>query len=97
MPGDLQELATFYRQAPSTSVLTHGDLSSLNILVRGDTVVGIIDWETAGWFPLYWEYTCASNVNPQNEFWRQEVDKFMTPMPHELRMEGIRQKYFGDF
>lgn len=27
---------------------THGDLSSLNILVRDDTIVGIIDWETAG-------------------------------------------------
>ncbi|POR35772.1 kinase-like domain-containing protein [Tolypocladium paradoxum] len=97
VPGDLQELATFHKQASSRSVLTHGDLSSLNILVRGDEVVGIIDWETAGWLPLYWEYTCAWNVNPQNEFWRHEVDKFLTPMQHELRMEGIRRKYFGDF
>ncbi|CEJ58686.1 hypothetical protein PMG11_07335 [Penicillium brasilianum] len=29
-------------------VFTHGDLSSLNILVRGDDIVGIVDWETAG-------------------------------------------------
>ncbi|KAH3564456.1 hypothetical protein KXV22_007686, partial [Aspergillus fumigatus] len=28
-------------------VFTHGDLSSLNILVRGDDIGGIIDWETA--------------------------------------------------
>jgi len=34
-------------------VFTHGDLSSLNVLVRGDQIVGIIDWETAGWYPSY--------------------------------------------
>lgn len=32
-------------------VFTHGDLSSLNILVRGDEILGIIDWETASWYP----------------------------------------------
>lgn len=32
-------------------VFYHSDLSSLNILARGDNIVGIIDWETAGWYP----------------------------------------------
>ncbi|KAJ6185178.1 serine/threonine protein kinase [Penicillium mononematosum] len=32
-------------------VFTHGDLSSLNILARGDDIVGFVDWETAGWYP----------------------------------------------
>lgn len=41
-------------------VFTHGDLTSLNVLVRGDRIVGIIDWETSGWYPAYWEYTNAS-------------------------------------
>lgn len=76
---------------------THGDLSSLNILVRGDLVVGIVDWETAGWYPTYWEYSTASQVNPQNYFWANEIDKFLEPMPEALAMEKIRQKYFGDF
>ncbi|MCJ1437622.1 hypothetical protein MMC27_007009 [Xylographa pallens] len=75
---------------------THADLSSLNILARGDEVVGIVDWETAGWYPSYWEYTSAWNVNPQNEFWRDEVDKFLEPKPRELAMDIIRSKYFGD-
>ncbi|KZF20585.1 kinase-like protein [Xylona heveae TC161] len=78
-------------------VFTHGDLSSLNILARGDDVVGIIDWETAGWFPHYWEYTTAWQVNPQNYFWREEIDNFLDAMPRELAMEQIRLKYFGDF
>lgn len=34
-------------------VFTHGDLSSLNFLVRGDDIVGIVGWETAGWHPSY--------------------------------------------
>lgn len=77
-------------------LFTHGDLSSLNILVRGDNIVGIIDWETAGWYPSYWEYTTAHQVNPQNYFWGNEIDKFLEPMPEELAMERTRQKYFGD-
>lgn len=76
---------------------THGDLSSFNILVRGDEVVGVLDWETAGWFPSYWEYTTAWNVSPMNEFWRDEVGKFIEPFPEELEMERVRRKYFGDY
>jgi hypothetical protein len=49
------------------------------------------------WFPAYWEYTCAIYVDPQNPFWADPVDQFLTPMPADLRMESIRGKYFGDF
>ena len=94
---DLQELALFYRQPWPHTVFTHGDLSSLNILCRGDEVVGIVDWETAGWLPPYWEYVTAWNVNPQNEFWQAEVDKFLTPWAHAREMDAVRRKYFGLF
>ncbi|UPK91001.1 hypothetical protein LCI18_001936 [Fusarium solani-melongenae] len=94
---DYASLQYIYQQAENKLVLTHGDLSNLNILIHGDTVVGIVDWETAGWFPPYWEYTTAKYVNPQNPCWADPVDQFITPMPEELRMETIRRKYFGDF
>ena len=97
VPPDIRELIAFPERPWSSPVFTHADLSSFNILRRGDKVVGIIDWESAGWFPTYWEYTTASNVNPQNEFWRQEIDRFLTPMPYELKMENVRRKYFGDY
>lgn len=93
------EVEELFKQQSSKSwplVFTHGDLSSLNILARGDDIVGIIDWETAGWYPSYWEYTSAHQVNPQNPFWANEIDKFLQPMPEELAMERTRQKYFGD-
>jgi hypothetical protein len=73
---------------------THGNLKSSNILVRDDSIVGIVDWEAAGWFPSYWEYTTACQVNPQNSYWANEIDKFLDPMPTELEMERIRQNRY---
>lgn len=35
------------------SVFTHGDLAPRNVLVRGDKLAAIIDWETSGWWPEY--------------------------------------------
>ncbi|RDH32627.1 protein kinase-like protein [Aspergillus welwitschiae] len=49
-------------------------------------------------FPIkftHGDLTCQ--VNPQNSFWINEIDKFITPMPDELAMERIRQKFFGDY
>lgn len=38
-------------------VLTHGDLHAINILVRlGEGVVGIIDWELAGYYPEHVDF-----------------------------------------
>ena len=59
----------FYKQPFTETRLVCGELSSTNILVKGDEVVGIVDWETAVWFPLFWEYVCAWIVNPQKDSW----------------------------
>ncbi|KAG6261693.1 hypothetical protein E4U49_003701 [Claviceps purpurea] len=96
IPQDLRELFLFHQQLWRKPVFTHGDLSSLNILAKGDEVVGILDWETAARMPCYWEYTAARDANPQNLFWLEEVDKFLTPNPQAWEAEAIRKKYFGD-
>lgn len=93
---EFKQLTSLHAKEWGAPKFTHGDLSSLNILVRDDNVVGIIDWETAGWFPPYWEYTTACQVNPQNTFWRDEIEKFLEEMPEALEMDLLRQKYFGD-
>lgn len=42
------------------AVFTHGDLQAKNILLRAaDGVPVLLDWECAGWYPSYWEYTNA--------------------------------------
>ncbi|KAG5952289.1 hypothetical protein E4U58_000843 [Claviceps cyperi] len=43
IPQDLRELFLFHQQLWRNPVFRHGDLSSLNILAKGDKVVGIRD------------------------------------------------------
>ncbi|OSD02659.1 kinase-like protein [Trametes coccinea BRFM310] len=51
---DLEEL---FRTSPAepAPVLSHGDFADRNILVKDDRVVAIIDWETFGWYPEFWD------------------------------------------
>jgi tRNA A-37 threonylcarbamoyl transferase component Bud32 len=58
--------ADYYRRAfPSVlnghpPTFTHGDLQRKNIIVNTkDYSITIIDWEFAGWYPSYWEYSRA--------------------------------------
>ncbi|GAB1311874.1 hypothetical protein MFIFM68171_02084 [Madurella fahalii] len=78
-------------------VFTHGDLNPFNILVRGNRVVGIIDWEFAGWYPCYWEYTSAWYGNLTRQAWQDSIARFLDSYPVELRMEITRQKWWGEF
>lgn len=77
-------------------VFTHGDLSSFNIIVNDDKITGIIDWETAGWYPHYWEYTRASRVSPQNAWWVDYLDRFLEPKPNERKFEKTRCEFWGE-
>ncbi|OJD16031.1 hypothetical protein AJ78_03784 [Emergomyces pasteurianus Ep9510] len=56
---DINELLTLYQNSQFSTCLTHGDLNNSNILVDGGKIVGIVDWDTCGWYPEYWEYTTA--------------------------------------
>jgi Phosphotransferase enzyme family len=96
LPPDVNELMELHDREGSSPVLTHGDLNSFNIMAEGDRITAIVDWETAGWYPYYWEYTTACYINFLNPFWREEVDKFLVPWPEELRMEELRRIHLGD-
>lgn len=78
-------------------VFTHADLNPGNILVRGDDVVGIIDWEFSGWYPHYWEYTSAWYGNLTRTGWQDELPRFLQAYPEELAMEITRQRWWGEF
>ncbi|KAB5554692.1 serine/threonine protein kinase [Coniochaeta sp. 2T2.1] len=78
-------------------VFTHGDLNASNVLVEGDKITGIIDWETAGWYPRYWEYTSVWYGNRISKGWQSLIPKFLQPYPEELKMEITRQREWGDF
>ncbi|KAJ5158373.1 Aminoglycoside phosphotransferase [Penicillium coprophilum] len=39
------------------SVFTHADLHPKNIIINRGRLSGIVDWECAGFYPEYWEFT----------------------------------------
>ncbi|KAF2824557.1 hypothetical protein CC86DRAFT_421116 [Ophiobolus disseminans] len=92
---EVNKLAEKHEKAQFSTRFTHGDLNSMNILVKGDSIVGIIDWDTAGWYPEYWEHTTAYNINPYNGFWKDEIGTFLEESPEAANKEQLRQKYFG--
>ena len=60
-------------------VFTHADLHFSNIMVSDGHISGIIDWETAGWYPDYWEYCRAMRMltyeKTWNEFWDRTLQR----------------------
>lgn len=52
---------------------THGDFAPRNILISPKTlnIVALVDWEHAGWWPEYWEYTRVYFCNQGWEEWQK--------------------------
>ncbi|KAI6796721.1 hypothetical protein KC332_g6414 [Hortaea werneckii] len=62
--------AEYYRQClpkilcQCDSTFTHGDFQRKNVMIEKDQegsrwTVTLLDWEFAGWYPSYWEYSMA--------------------------------------
>ncbi|KAI2607857.1 kinase-like protein [Hypoxylon sp. NC1633] len=55
--GSYREHLLDFLPHSDSSVFTHGDLTPRNILVdETGHISAVIDWETAGWYPDYWEF-----------------------------------------
>jgi aminoglycoside phosphotransferase len=94
---DLKDMMELQDGPSPPPVFTHGDLNPCNILIRDEKVVAIIDWEFAGWYPHYWEYTSAWFGNRVRTGWQDVLDKFLKPCPAEFAMETTRNKWWGEF
>ena len=95
--NDVEEMARKQDGPWPAPVFTHGDLNPSNILVRGNQVVGLIDWEFSGWYPHYWEYTAAWYGNRIYKSWQDAIPRFLDPYQEELKMEIMRNKYWGEY
>lgn len=61
------------------TVLTHGDLNNANIIVRDDLSVVVLDWDTAGFFPEYWEWYKATWLHVDPPSMIRVFEKFVPP------------------
>ncbi|KAI1396501.1 kinase-like domain-containing protein [Hypoxylon fuscum] len=96
--AEIQKLIEMHRESEERkmkTVFTHGDVSVSNILVKEGKVVGIVDWEMAGWYPWYWEYTTAINTHCIKGWW-EEVGKFLDECPEEKEMDDLWRKLYCD-
>ncbi|KAI1044434.1 hypothetical protein LB505_013426 [Fusarium chuoi] len=74
-------VAKYRNQLPDDSgiVFAHADISWENILLAPETgaVIGIIDWEMAGFWPEWWEYRKALYGGRPREWWIDIVKNTM--------------------
>lgn len=105
--GYLEYLRQFISMAlhDHKTFFAHGDLWPGNILVqwtsggageKGTIQTKIIDWESAGWYPEYWDYSntmaTSKRVLSNHPEWLEIVQSTMKPYPYqEVIMELIRQ------
>ncbi|KAL8296018.1 hypothetical protein RB600_001485 [Gaeumannomyces tritici] len=65
-------------------VFTHGDLQPKNILIGSDGQLVLIDWESAGWYPSYWEYAVAMFAcGDWGNDWHEYVADMLDEYPNE--------------
>ncbi|EIM87050.1 kinase-like protein [Stereum hirsutum FP-91666 SS1] len=80
----ISDFHTFFGHDYKTSgrvyrtVFTHGDLGPHNILWKDGKIAAIIDWETAGWLPEYWEYTRSHESIPEELRVEQDLGSVLT-------------------
>ena len=57
------------------SVFTHGDLAPRNIIVDENfQITAVLDWESSGWFPDYWEYAQMMKwCGPAEHEWQKRM------------------------
>lgn len=72
------------------SVFTHGDIHPGNILLdKACHIIGLVDWESAGFLPDYWEY--AQMMRPmhgRDREWQEYMRRFR---PKDWDVTGIER------
>jgi hypothetical protein len=76
-------------------VFTHSDLQRKNVLVdeisgshddEKEFRVSLVDWESAGWYPVYWEYFAAFLAFQWDDDWCSEITQVIEAWPAETAM-----------
>ncbi|KAI6859630.1 hypothetical protein KC338_g2617 [Hortaea werneckii] len=83
------------------SVFTHGDFQKKNVMIEEDQegsgwIVTILDWESSGWYPSYWEYSTAfCALGKWDDDWCLHLRRVMEPADSEAAwVKPIRLEMF---
>lgn len=60
--------------------------------MQDDKVVGVLDWENAGWYPEYWDFVKTFNALDQRCNWYDYVDKIF---PVSYEQEFMNDRFLG--
>ena len=97
---ELRRLAIPVHAMQHRIFFTHGDLHSENIIVKDGRLAGIVDWEYAGWFPEYWEFTMLekhiAHTPVSQQFWDTVAPFGVEPYRDELQLEYALWLCTGD-
>ena len=93
-----KELVSQYRRQLADDhgvAFTHADLCGEHIFVEptNGRITGFIDWEMAGWWPSYWEYTKSRFGNRHQTWWEMLIANVLQPHQHEVRIEEDLQQF----
>ena len=75
------------------TVFSHGDLGPHNIIWKDGRIV-IIDWERAGWFPEYWDYTRVYAARGYMKDWWKRFKEVADGYDDELELYIRISEYF---
>lgn len=80
--------------APYT--FTHGDLAIQNIMVQGGNVTAILDWESSGYFPVWWEFVKLAIIDgPEDIEWKSVLRAEMTEtQQHHTAADAFWREYY---
>ncbi|MCJ1258968.1 hypothetical protein MMC24_006802 [Lignoscripta atroalba] len=86
--GDEKVTLVHGRSGVFATKYSHADLSPENIIVKDGRIEAIIDWEFAGWWPEYWEYTKIryGYLEYRADFY-EKIDMLIQTYPDELAAE----------
>ena len=89
-PDFVDKLFSCFPDGPEVPVhLTHGDLLPRNILVDGSTITAIIDWETAGFYPEFWEYCRMHDPGWMTPQWAHVLERLFPEPRREKEIQAV--------
>lgn len=86
-PEHLRQFTEKAYSKPHRICFTHGDLHLHNILTQGGKITGLLDWECAGWWPEYWDYTIAMYFHRRSPKWAMSFNNIFPQYSDELAAE----------